>query len=185
MLTSSPLVLIFLDDTQPVLLSTAASKLGLGGALHQEINNVKKVRYRHSELLTSSQKRYHRIELEALTIFKYINRMKSFLLGRNIIIFAGNCPLCYMMDKKIINKHVEKISLLLQEFNLQQIIHIKGQFNCLPDYLSRHPIIYDDELLDSEYRLGFVKNNSSSSIHLFGAVGDLSEFREFRTHEEL
>ena len=96
--------------------------------------------------------------------------MKSFLLGRNIIIFAGNCPLCYMMDKKTINKHVEKISLLLQEFNLQQIIHIKGKFNCLPDYLSRHPVIYDDELLDSEYGLGFVKDNPSSSIHLFGAV---------------
>ncbi|CAF4687360.1 unnamed protein product, partial [Rotaria sp. Silwood2] len=64
---------------------------------------------------------------------------------------------------------VEKISLLLQEFNIQQIIHVKGKYNCLADYLSRHPISYDDELFDSEYGLGFT-GDKSSSIQLLGAV---------------
>ncbi|CAF2669091.1 unnamed protein product [Rotaria sp. Silwood2] len=88
-------------------------------------------------LLSSSQKRYHPIELEALAIFKCINRMKSFLYGRDIIIFTDNCSLC--------------------------------KYNCLPDYLSRHPISYDDELLDSEYGLEF-RQDQSSSIQLIGAV---------------
>ena len=71
-----------------------------------------------------------------------------------------------MMDKKITNRRVEKISILLQEFNIQQIIHVKGKHNCLPDYLSRHPISYDDELLDSEYGLGFKINKSSCSLRI-------------------
>ncbi|CAF4734556.1 unnamed protein product, partial [Rotaria sp. Silwood2] len=70
LLTSSPLLLNFPNDTQPVLLSTDASNVGLGGVLYQEINNVKKILNYHSELLSSSQKRYHPIELEALAIFK-------------------------------------------------------------------------------------------------------------------
>ncbi|CAF3147505.1 unnamed protein product [Rotaria sp. Silwood2] len=120
-------------------------------------------------LLSSSQKRYHPIELEALAIFKCINRMKSFLYGRDIIIFTDNCSLCNMTNKTISNKRVDNISLLLQEFNIKQIVHVQGKYNCLPDYLSRHPIGYDDELLDSEYGLEF-RRDQSSSIQLIGAV---------------
>ncbi|CAF1234579.1 unnamed protein product [Rotaria sordida] len=72
LLASHPLLLNFPDDTQPVLLSTDASKVGLGGILYQEINNVKKILYYYFELLSSSQKRYHHIELKALAIFKCI-----------------------------------------------------------------------------------------------------------------
>ncbi|CAF4904619.1 unnamed protein product, partial [Rotaria sp. Silwood1] len=168
LLTSTPLFLNFPVDTQPILLSTDASKIGLGGILYQEIKNVRKVLYYHSELLSPSQTRYNPMELEALAIFKCITRMRSFLLGRNIIIYTDNCPLCHMMNKKISNKRVEKISLLLQEFNIQQIIHVKGKYNCLPDYLSRHPIASDDELPD-DYGLGFTKDKSSS-IQLLGVV---------------
>ncbi|CAF2087694.1 unnamed protein product [Rotaria magnacalcarata] len=139
-LTSRPLMLDFPDDTQPILLSTDASETGLGGILYQEINDVKRILYYHSELLSRSQKRFHPIELEALAIFKCITRMKSFLLGRDIIIFTDNCPLCHMMNKIISNKRVEKFSLLLQEFNITQLIHVQGKHNCQPDYLSRHPI---------------------------------------------
>ncbi|CAF5031420.1 unnamed protein product, partial [Rotaria sp. Silwood1] len=55
-----------------------------------------------------------------------------------------------------------------KEFNIQQIIHVKGKYNCLPDYLSRHPISSEDELPD-DYGLGFTKDKSSS-IQLLGAV---------------
>ena len=170
LLTSSPLFLNFPDDSHPLLLSTDASTVGIGGILYQEINDEKKILYYHSELLSSSQKRYHPIELEALAIFKCMNRMKSLLLGRTIIIYTDNCPICHMMEKKVSNKRVEKISLLLQEFNIEKIIHVQGKFNCLPDYLSRNPISYDDELTEAEYGLGFQQHPTSSSIQLLGAV---------------
>ncbi|CAM4844315.1 unnamed protein product [Rotaria magnacalcarata] len=174
-------MLDFPDDTQPIFLSTDASKIGLGGILYQEIHGVKRILYYHSELLSSSQNRFHSIELEALTIFKCITRMKSFLLGRDIIILTDKCPLCHMMNKTISNKRVEKISLLLQEFNITQLIHVQEKHNCLPDYLSRHPISYDDELLDSEYGLGF-RRDKSSSVQFIGAMVNRSKVRAASTH---
>ncbi|CAF2063099.1 unnamed protein product [Rotaria magnacalcarata] len=86
-----------------------------------------------------------------------------------------------MMDKKILNKRVEKISLLLQEFNIIKIIHVQGKHNCLPDYLSRHPISYEDELLDSEYGLGF-QRDKSSSVQFIGAMVTRSKTRAASTN---
>ena len=168
--TSSRLVLNFPDDKYPVLLATDASKVGIGGILYQEIDGIRKILFYHSELLTPVQQRYHPIELEALAIVKCINRMRSFILGREIIIYTDNCPICHMMEKKIANRRVEKISLVLQEFNIKEIIHVQGKYNCLPDYLSRNPIPYDDDSIDSEYGLGFKRDQTSSSMQLIGAV---------------
>ena len=95
--------------------------------------------------------------------------MKSFLLGREFFVYTDNCPICRMLDKKVSNKRVEKISILLQEFNVRRIIHVKGEYNCLPDYLSRHPIEQDNEFLNSNYGLEFVRDDSSS-IQIAGAV---------------
>ncbi|CAF4953093.1 unnamed protein product, partial [Rotaria socialis] len=77
-LTSRPLMLDFPDDTQPILLSTNDSKAGLGGILYQEINDVIRILYYHSKLLSSSQKRFHPIELQALAIFKCITSNEIF-----------------------------------------------------------------------------------------------------------
>ncbi|CAF4564225.1 unnamed protein product, partial [Rotaria socialis] len=44
------------------------------------------------------------------------------------------------MTSSVKNRRVDRISILLQEFNIDKINHIKGQNNCLADYLSRHPI---------------------------------------------
>ncbi|CAF3360119.1 unnamed protein product [Rotaria sp. Silwood2] len=170
LLVSHPLLLNFPDDTQPVLSFTDASKVLLGGVLYQEINGVKKVLYYHSELLSSSQQRYHPIELEALAILKCISRMKSIVLGRSVIIYTDNYPLCDMVDTKALNKRVEPTALLFQEFNVEHIIHVTGKHNCLPDYLSRHPISYDEKQLDSVYGWGFKKDKSTCSIKFIGVV---------------
>ena len=43
------------------------------------------------------------------------------------------------MNSSVKNRRVDRISILLQEYNIEKIIHIKGQHNCLADYLSRYP----------------------------------------------
>ena len=186
LLTSSPRFLNFPDDSYPILLSTDASNVGIGGILYQEINNEKRILFYHSELLSSTQKRYHRIELEALAIFKCITSMKPFILGRNIIIYTDNCPICQMMNKNISNKRVEKVSILLQEFNIQQIIHVKGKYNCLPDYLSRNPISNDDELFDdADYGLRFYQAKSDSPIQLLGGVVTRSKSKALTSTDDI
>ena len=183
LLTTHPLLLNFPDDKHPVILSTDASKVGLGGILHQDIDNERRILYYHSELLSASQKRYSTIELEALAIFKCINRMKHFLLGRDIIVYTDSCPLCHMMEKTISNKRVQNISLLLQEFNIRQIVHVKGKHNCLPDYLSRHPITNEDELFGFEYGLECSKNETLSPAHQLNAVVTRSKAKQMANNE--
>ncbi|CAF1367651.1 unnamed protein product [Didymodactylos carnosus] len=182
LLTSKPLLLDFPDDTKPVIVTTDASKVGIGGVLQQEIGGERKTLYYHSELMSPCQQRYHPMEQEALAIFKCITRMRSFLIGRSIIIYTDNCPLCHMMEKKVANRRVEKMALLLQEYNIEQIIHIKGRYNCLLDYLSRHPISNDDELFDYEYGLEPKNETSQPLIGRAAAVITRSKFKANATN---
>ncbi|CAF4415390.1 unnamed protein product [Didymodactylos carnosus] len=69
-----------------------------------------------------------------------------------------------MQNKTLRNTLANRISILLQEYNIIQIIHIQRKKNCLPDYFSRHPIEFNDpDLIDPDYGLQ-VKPPSSSSI---------------------
>ena len=158
LLITSPLFLDYPDDDYPVILTTDASKVGVGGTLQQNINGEIKNLYYHSQMTSSTQKRYDPIELEALAIWMCFQRMRPYLLGRSIIIYTDHCPLCNMMKSSVKNRRVDRISILLQEFNIEKIVHIKGQHNCLADYLSRHPIPREEEIFDEDY--GIAKRDS-------------------------
>ena len=150
-LTTSPLFLDYPNDNYPVILTTDASKVGIGGTLQQNINGEIKNLYYHSQVTSSTQRRYDPIELEALAIWLCFQRMRPYVLGRSIIIYTDHCPLCNMMNSTVKNRRVDRISILLQEFNIEKIFHIKGQHNCLADYLSRHPIPKEEEIFDEDY----------------------------------
>ena len=156
-LVTSPLFLDYPSDKYPVILTTDASKMGIGGTLQLNINGEIKNLYYHSQVTTSTQTRYDPIELEALAIWMCFQRMRPYLLGRSIIIYTDHCPLCNMMNSTVKNRRVDRISVLLQEYNIDKVIHIKGQHNCLADYLSRHPVVREEEIFDEDY--GIAKQN--------------------------
>ncbi|CAF4610333.1 unnamed protein product, partial [Rotaria socialis] len=136
-----------------------ASKVGLGGTLQQVINGETKNLYYHSQITSAIERRYDPIELEALAIWACFRRMRSYLLGRSIIIYTDHCPLCNMMNKSVKNRRVDRISMLLQEYNIEKIIHIKGQQNCLADYLSRNPIQSEpEEIFEEDYGISTLFN---------------------------
>ncbi|CAF1131523.1 unnamed protein product, partial [Didymodactylos carnosus] len=164
LLTEAPLFLNFPVDKHPIILTTDASLIGISGILQQEIHGEMHNLYYHSQLINSTQRRYDTGAKEALAIVLSIKRMRQYLLGRDIIIYTDHCPLCGMQNKTLRNTLANRISILLQEYNIIQIIHIQGKKNCLPDYLSRHPIEFNDpDLIDPDYGL-HVKPPSSSSI---------------------
>lgn len=169
-LTTSPLFLNYPNDNYPVILTTDASKVGIGGTLQQNINGEIKNLYYHSQVTSSTQRRYDPIELEALAIWMCFQRMRSYLLGRSIIIYTDHCPLCNMMNSTVKNRRVDRISILLQEFNIEQVIHIKGQHNCLADYLSRHPNTTKEEIFDEDYGIARWDRGEPTGI---GRVPDL------------
>jgi hypothetical protein len=157
MLTSSPLFLHYPIPEKPLILTTDASGIGIGGVLQQEVDGQLHNLYYHSQLLTSCEKKYSTIEKEALAIYKCFVRMRPFLLGRQITIITDHCPLCHIMTKTVNNARVDRIATLIQEYNIDKVVHINGRQNCLPDYLSRYPREQNDELFDIEYGLNSKK----------------------------
>jgi hypothetical protein len=162
MLTTEPLFLHFPVDDAPVILTTDASGIGIGGVLQQEVNGEMRNLYYHSQSLTSCERKYSTIEKEALAIYKCITRMRSFLLGRDIIIMTDHCPLCHIMTKTINNARVERIAHLIQGYNIIKVVHISGKQNCLPDYLSRFPRGPEGDLFDIDY--GLLSKDTSESV---------------------
>ncbi|CAF4187203.1 unnamed protein product, partial [Rotaria magnacalcarata] len=79
LLITSPLLLDYPDEDHPVILTTDASKVGVGGTLQQHINGEIKNLYYHSQMTSSSQRRYDPIELEALAIWMCFQRMRPYL----------------------------------------------------------------------------------------------------------
>ncbi|CAF1525214.1 unnamed protein product, partial [Rotaria sordida] len=167
LLIKSPLFLDFPNDNYPFILTTDASKVGLAGTLQQNIDGEIKNLYYHSQITTSTQRRYDPIELEALAIWLCFQHMLSYLLGRSIIIYTDHFPLCKMMNSTIKNRRVDRISILLQEYSIEKIIHIKGQNNCLAGYLSRHPIQYQKDIFDVDYGINMLfQEESLEMVHV-------------------
>ena len=149
-----PLFLHFPIDDQPLILSTDASDFGIGGVLQQEVDGQIRNLYYYSQLMTPTERRYSPIEKEALAIYKCFTRMRPYLLSRNIIIKTDHCPLCSIITKTVRNKRVDRIAQLIQEYNIEKVIHINGHDNCLPDYLSRYSRdLDDDDLWNIDYGL--------------------------------
>ena len=159
-LTSAPLFLHFPIVDQPLILTTDASGIGIGGVLQQEVEGKFHNLYYHSQLLTSCERKYSTIEKEALAIYKCFARMRPLLLGRQITIMTDHCPLCHIMIKTVNNARVDRIATLIQEYNIDKVVHINGRRNCLPDYLSRYPREQNDELFDIEYGLDSKKKST-------------------------
>ena len=153
LLTTEPLFLHYPIEDLPLILTTDASNVGIGGVFQQEVNGTLRNLYYHSQIMSSCERKYSAIEKEALAIYKCFDRMRSFLLGRSIIVMTDHCPLCYIMQTTLKNTRVNRITLLLQEYNIDKILYIRGRYNCLPDYLSRYSQRQDDDLFNIGYGL--------------------------------
>ncbi|CAF1458242.1 unnamed protein product [Rotaria sordida] len=162
MLISKPLFLHYPVNNVPLMLTTDASAIGIGGVLQQEIDGEIHNLYYHSQLMTPCERKYSAIEKEALAIYKCFARMRTFLLGRNIILRTDHCPLCHIMEKTVRNARVDRITHLIQEYNIDKVIHINGRENCLPDFLSRYSNDVCDDLFEIDYGLESKKDHNPS-----------------------
>ena len=139
-ISTKPLVLDFPIDGSALILSTDASDIGIGGVLKQATADGTRVIYYHSQLLNSAQKQYATIEKEALAVFKCVDKLRPYLLGRDFIIETDHCPLCNFHKRGSRNRRVDTWSLILSEYNIQEVRYKKGKCNCDADLVSRYPI---------------------------------------------
>ncbi|CAF4554919.1 unnamed protein product, partial [Rotaria socialis] len=153
-LITDPLFLTYPDDKLSLTLEIDASDNCIGGVLFQEDDNgQRKNIYFHSQMLPKPQRKWPTIEKEALAIYYCVLRMKLYLLGREFTVYADHCPLRDMQLKPSNNRRVDRISLILQQYNIKQIHHLSGKCNCMADYLSRYPcqVEDDDDFIEEDF----------------------------------
>ena len=136
------LVLDFPDPSLSFVLSTDASKIGLGAVLKQITEDGKmKVIYYLSRVLSKAEAKYSTTELEALAMVWAITKPGPYLLGRDFKIETDHCPLCQFHQKKSRNGRLDRWAIeILSEYNITEIKYKKGICNCDADLLSRYPL---------------------------------------------
>jgi hypothetical protein len=104
-------------------------------------------------MLPKLQRKWPTIEKEALAIYYCVTRMKLYLLGCEFIIQTDHCPLRDMHKKSSNNRRVDRISLILQQYNIKEIRHVSGKCNFMADYLSSYPrqLEDDDEFIEHDF----------------------------------
>ena len=99
-----------------------------------------------SRTLNDHERKYDIVEKEALAIYWRILRLRTFLLGRQFVVFCDHKPLQFIFGKGKSSPKVIRWRLQLQEFSFE-VEYCPGKSNVVADCLSRISCV-DCELSD-------------------------------------
>lgn len=137
-LTSAP-VLGFADPKQPYILHTDASTSGLGAALYQEQQGLKRVIAYASRGLSKCETRYpaHKLEFLALK-WSVTEKFQDYLYGRPFLAVTDSNPLTYVLTSAKLDAASYRWLSDLSTFDFQ-LQYRAGKQNQDADGLSRRP----------------------------------------------
>ena len=137
---SSAPVLGYYDPTKELVLQTDASTKGLGAVLLQEGKPI----YFASKSLTSSQKNYVAIELEALAVSWAMQKFHHYLYGKHFTLETDHKPLEAILNRSLQDapKRMQRLLMMTLPYH-KTVKYIKGSTNVIADCLSRAPVNHD------------------------------------------
>lgn len=145
-LTGAP-TLGYADFSQPFILETDASSLGLGAVLYQDQGGRKKVIAYASRRLRGAEKNdqnYSSMKLELLALkWAVTEKFRGYLLGSKFTIITDNNPLCHLSTAKlgaIEQRWVAQLAVF--DFDVK---YRPGRCNNAADALSRQPTANEPE----------------------------------------
>lgn len=136
-LTSAP-VLAFPDYSQPFVLDTDASGVGIGAVLSQVQKGEERVIAYASRTLTKPERRYCVTRRELLAVVVYTQHFRHYLLGRPFMLRTDHGSLTWLQSFKEPEGQLARWLEQLQEFDFQ-IMHRRGRSHGNADALSRRP----------------------------------------------
>ncbi len=143
----SPAVIAYPDFSQPFVVHCDASQLGLGAVLYQKQEGETKVISFASRTLSPAEKNYHlhsgKLEFLALK-WSVGDRWRDYLIGGpEFDVITDNNPLTYVLTTARLNATGLRWVSELANFNFK-IKYRQGRTHIDADYLSRHPIAFED-----------------------------------------
>lgn len=145
-LTSAP-ILIHPDFSEPFVLQTDASCLGIGAVLSQLRGGVEHPIAYASRSLRPAEKNYSINELEALAVVTFTQHFRPYLYGQKFTVQTDNSGVRAIIEKPNTTGRLARWGLALQGFDLE-IKHRKGKSNSNADALSRGPATTPKETVD-------------------------------------
>ena len=139
LMTSAP-ILAFADYTQPFILQTDASGVGLGAILSQIQNGYKRVIAYASRGLSPAETRYpaHKLEFLALK-WAVTDKLRDYLLGNKFTVWTDNNHLLYVMTSAKLDATGQRWVAALSNFDFT-VKYKPGKSNAAADALSRKPL---------------------------------------------
>jgi len=142
---STPPMLRLPDVSQPFIVQTDASHVGIGAVLLQEdaTGEQRPVAFA-SRKLQPRESNYSTIERECLAIVWGVTKFQEYVYGAEFILETDHGPLQYLRQAKFQNGRLMRWALTLQPY---RFLHraIRGQDNVGADCLSRNPLEEDEE----------------------------------------
>ena len=148
----------YYDPKKPVILHCDASQMGIGAALLQPNGiNLEPVAYA-SKSLSPCEQRYACIERELLAIVFATQRFHQFVYGRHFTVVTDHKPLVMIIDKSLTAAppRLQRMLIALQGYNFD-IQYDKGQNNTLADGLSRFPNRQNQDTIELDLRVDFIR----------------------------
>ena len=140
-------------------LTADAIDTGAGSVLRQEASNGN-----FSKKINKHQRNYATVEKECLSPILSLQHFEINLNSSSapITVFSDHYPLIFINKTKNKNQRLLRLSLFLQEYNLD-IRHVNGKDNIIPDVLSRVSIVL---LIDDCICNSFIMVNHSRDCFL-------------------
>lgn len=129
------------------VLTTDASRSGIGGMLSQVQNGVETPIYFVSRTLNSAEKNYSVPELETLAVVWCVERLSQYLFGRHFRIRTDHSSLRQVLTGNLTNSvlsaRVTRWAMKMMPYSFS-VEFVKGAQNVVADCLSRMPMANND-----------------------------------------
>lgn len=151
-----------LNATDPVILKTDASGVGVAGIILQQQNYDWRIIACASRHLKPAEKNYPPIELEALAVIYSLSKFRHYLLGRQFTVVTDHSALCAFNKKTPQNARLQRWALALAEYDCK-FVHQKGTCHLDVDCLSRAPVdTPGDDYLDKILNINLRKTHKQA-----------------------
>ena len=134
----SPVILTVPQKDEPFILDTDASNVAIGAQLSQVQGGAEKVIAFASFALTACQRRYCTTRKELLSVVRFTNHFRHYLLGRQFLVRTDHHSLLWLMNFKRLEGQLARWHEELSRFDMV-VQHRPGKKHQNADALSRIP----------------------------------------------
>ena len=127
------------DENRPLTIYTDGSYLGVGAVLLQEEEDGEyRVITTTNRSLSRPEMRLHPTEIEVCALYHALQKFRSFVFNRKIIVGSDSISLSFMRNCKLTSSRISRFIHEIMAYDIE-IEYVRGTTNIFADMLSKPP----------------------------------------------